>query len=105
MKRILSGLTFLTRISLRHGGPAPPKHGGHLQQRMTFGSGDLYGPVLIIVESLLLTNGRTSVRTSASWTPAVFPKIFITTTSHGGLIMMYCIFHLTGTGQAKKASQ
>ena len=62
---------------------------------------DLIGPVLIIAASRRLTTGRASVRISARWTPAVFPRtcsIIIKPTGHSNPC---CTCSRTGTGHAR----
>src|SRR5678810_1053587 len=96
---------FRTRISLLHGGQVLQKRGGRWRRQTIFGWADLFGQGSIIAENLHRTNGPISIRILASWTCAAFQKTFITTIKAGGLTKMYCIFHRTGTGRAKKGSQ
>lgn len=51
---------------------------------------DLYGRVLIIVESLLPTAGLVSAAILVSWIFVAFLKIIITTIKAGGVIKMCC---------------
>jgi beta-galactosidase len=77
--------------------------GGSSTMRDHFCPGDLPGLASIIAASPLLTPGRASIPTSASWICAVFPRTTSTITKRGGDRSQYCICSLTGIGRAKKA--
>ena len=104
MKKIVSGLMFLTRILQRRGGPVRQKHGGSWPVKILTGWVDLFGQDLITGVNQPRINGQISIRILELWTCAGFPKIFITTIKAGGRIMTYCIFRRIGTGEIKEIS-
>ena len=61
------------------------------------------GRALIIAANRRLMAGRASIRISASWTPAVFPRTISIITRRGGRTTPSCICCRIGTGRAGKA--
>src|ERR1035441_9078848 len=60
------------------------------------------GPVLIIAAKRRRLAGRPSVRNSAFWTCADFPRTIFIIIKRGGRIIRSCICCRTGTGRARK---
>src|SRR5215831_11677076 len=104
MRKTVSEAIFLIRILLLPGGPIRPKTGGALRQTAPGGWEGLCGQALTIVVNPRHSSGRISIHISGSWICAGSRRIFTITTSHGGPIKTYCIFHHTGTGKEKKGS-
>src|ERR1700704_6275831 len=101
MKKIVFGDMCPTRTSQLPGGQVRQKHGGSWQLRIIIGWEDSYGRALITAANLLRSVGLILIRILASWICVGSPKIFITIIKAGGLIKMYCISLLIGTGKEK----
>ena len=80
-----------------------PKAGGASATRVHGSLAALSGPASIIAASPRPTAGRTSVRNTASSTPADSRKTPSSTTSPGGPASLCCTSFRTGTGPAMKA--
>ena len=84
-------------------GEHAPRSGGVSSPRVRGSPAGSSGPALIIAASRRPTAGRASIRTSASWTPAVSRRTTSIITSRGGRTNPCCICCRTGTGRARKA--